>query len=314
MGEKAPNDLYDNEENQTYALIEFQEHGSAAAGAKRFSCAVIETEEHRSAAAAAAAKRFSCALIETGKDGSAAVVAATAAATSTKGATFRGFDQPGATRRRFAEPGSTHDLMVYHTHFVPAGWNKHIDTVAPVTRMLGQPSRSLTSPKLFARVATALRAAAASVCAARVGWGAVGDKEIRRGFPAAVLLVLMIVLMLSAPAEATALGVNTSASSPFTNVVAVSGFRRMQAGPGCELGIIELSDAWGTMRPVTISNFEGQSQECRDYWAGMCQEVVVVPEGVTEIPTNAMYSCSSLTTVTISDSVETIGELMFAGR
>jgi hypothetical protein len=52
----------------------------------------------------------------------------------------------------------------------------------------------------------------------------------------------------------------------------------------------------------------------RLFWAGMCQEVVVVPEGVTEIPTNAMYSCSSLTTVTISDSVETIGELMFAGR
>eukprot|EP01046_Picozoa_sp_COSAG06_P033556 COSAG06_NODE_3432_length_5355_cov_9.890982_1_plen_536_part_10 len=243
--------------------------------------------------------------------------AADAAATSTKGATFRGFDKLGATRHWFAEPGSTHDVMVYHAHFVPAGWNKHIDTVAPVTRMLGQPSRSLTSSKLFARVATALRAAAASVCAARSGWAALGDKQIRRGSPAAVLLVLMIVLMLSAPAEAVALGVNTSVSSSFANTTALSGFRRTQeegagfAGPGCELA--EQYARRSRDRYIVWGHYmRQQSQECQDYWSGLCAEVVVIREGVTEIPARAFDGCASLTTVDIPDSVHTIGSGAFA--
>eukprot|EP01046_Picozoa_sp_COSAG06_P082310 COSAG06_NODE_29349_length_558_cov_0.904139_1_plen_153_part_01 len=133
------------------------------------------------------------------------------------------------------------------------------------------------------------------------------------GLLAVVLLVLMIVLMLSAPAEATALGVNSSVSSPFANATAILGPRRTQeesagfAGPGCELAVQAVESQYCIGQGydsaycygqyiedyIDIEYMQSQNagtiSECRDYWDGLCAEVVVIPEGVTEIPLGAFY-------------------------
>eukprot|EP01046_Picozoa_sp_COSAG06_P033611 COSAG06_NODE_3443_length_5343_cov_2.163806_1_plen_1049_part_00 len=75
------------------------------------------------------------------------------------------------------------------------------------------------------------------------------------------------------------------------------------AGDGCDPGT---DDASGV--PNTPSIYS-QPQECRDYWDGLCEEVVVVPSNVTDIPSGALKRCESLgglATLKIPDSISTM--------
>ena len=48
-------------------------------------------------------------------------------------------------------------------------------------------------------------------------------------------------------------------------------------------------------------------------WRPVCAAVVVVPEGVTEIPYMAFSSCIALTSITLPESLESVGYWAFSG-
>ena len=48
-------------------------------------------------------------------------------------------------------------------------------------------------------------------------------------------------------------------------------------------------------------------------WTPTCQNTVVVPEGVSAIPTNAFQYCAQLESITMPSSVTTIGDHAFFG-